>query len=203
MGLLSRLRASPPWDEVVYWALDLETSGLRPRTDEILAVGMVPIRGGSICWGERFRSLARPRDPALLSSEGIKAHHILPGELEGAPPVEVLLDEIDRRLGGDVLLVHFAAIDLAFLERAHKAAGRRFSRPTVVDTVELLARLSQRDYFLSESPAEPITRLDEARRHLALPPHRAHDALSDALATAELFLALRSRLHAKRLSDLR
>ncbi|HYQ80643.1 MAG TPA: 3'-5' exonuclease, partial [Anaeromyxobacteraceae bacterium] len=37
---------SPAWDSVVYWALDLETGGLDPRTDPILAVGMVPLRQG-------------------------------------------------------------------------------------------------------------------------------------------------------------
>ena len=40
------LRRSPDWADVVYWALDLETGGLSPGRDPILAVGMVPIRDG-------------------------------------------------------------------------------------------------------------------------------------------------------------
>lgn len=203
MGWLAQLRRSPAWDEVVYWALDLELSGLKDRTDEILAVGMVPIRQGTIRWGERFYSLARPRNPALVSLEGIPAHHILPGELEGAPPLIELLPQIDSRVAEGVLLVHFASIDLAFLERAHRTHRIDWRRPLVVDTVELLARLHRREHFLSESPAELPTRLDEARRHLGLPPHGAHHALADALATAELFLALRARLDAGTLKELR
>ena len=41
---------SPPWDSLVYWSLDLETGGLDPRKDAILAVGMVlseDLRSGS------------------------------------------------------------------------------------------------------------------------------------------------------------
>jgi DNA polymerase III subunit epsilon len=45
---LDRRLARPAWDSVVLWALDLETSGLRPGADQILSVGMVPIRAGTI-----------------------------------------------------------------------------------------------------------------------------------------------------------
>ena len=58
------LFSSPAWDAVVYWALDLETGGLDPRADPILAVGLVPVREGTIRLGEAFRSLVCPQ-PAL------------------------------------------------------------------------------------------------------------------------------------------
>ena len=45
------LFGSPPWDSALYWALDLETSGLETERDEILSIGMVPIRGGVIHYG--------------------------------------------------------------------------------------------------------------------------------------------------------
>ena len=45
--------------------------------------------------------------------------------------------------------------------------------------------------------------LARARRTLGLPDHPAHDALSDALATAELFLVLRKELDAKVLRELK
>ena len=51
------------------------------------------------------------------------------------------------------------------------------------------------------SPSLPRA-LDAARAHLGLPKHRAHHALADALATAELFLALRARLDASLLRHL-
>jgi DNA polymerase-3 subunit epsilon len=38
----------PPWDSNIFWAVDLETGGLDPKSDPILSIGMVPIRNGSI-----------------------------------------------------------------------------------------------------------------------------------------------------------
>lgn len=196
-------RRSPPWDSIVYWALDLELSGLDSRRDRILSVGMVPVRGGLIPWGERFYSLVRPESPETLSAEGIAAHHILPAELESAPALAEVVPEIARRLGGDALLLHFAAIDLPFLRRAFREARQAWRRPAVIDTAELLSRLDARRRYIEPHATDTPNGLAEARAHLGLPPHAAHHALADARATAELFLVLRARLDAKTLSDLR
>jgi DNA polymerase-3 subunit epsilon len=201
--MTSFFERSPPWDQVVYWALDLETSGLEVKRDQILSVGMVPIRGGAIHWGERFYSLVRPPDPGALSEDGIRAHHILPAELQGAPPLAAVLPAIESRLSEGALLLHFAAIDLVFLRKAFREAQRRWPHPPVVDTVELLARLDKQRAYLDPHAASLPTGLAEARAALDLPPHDAHHALADALATAELMLALRARLDAKSLKDLR
>ncbi len=45
--------------------------------------------------------------------------------------------------------------------------------------------------------------VDPARLAHGLPPYVAHDALIDAVATAELFLVLRRAIGAKTLRDLR
>lgn len=193
---------SPSWDAPVYWALDLETSGLDPQRDAILSVGMVPIRQGVIHWGERFYSLVRPRAGHRPAEAAIRIHHILPRELEQAPELDEVLQEILERLAEDVLLVHYARLDIGFLRRACPRLGRTWPRPRVVDTVKLLGRLSHRRRQLSPY-AEPLpTDLSRARQAFDLPPHKAHHALHDALATAELFLALRSALEARKLRQL-
>ena len=48
----------------------------------------------------------------------------------------------------------------------------------------------------------PSPTLTETRRRLGLPDYQAHDALTDAIATAELFLVLRKQLGARTLRDL-
>jgi DNA polymerase-3 subunit epsilon len=193
---------SPSWDAPVYWALDLETSGLDSQRDVILSVGMVPIRQGVILWGERFYSLVRPRDGHHPAEEAIRIHHILPRELEQAPGLDEVLLEILGRLMDSVLLVHYAKLDIGFLRRACPLQGQTWPRPRVVDTVKLLGRLSHRRRQLSPY-AEPLpTDLSKAREVFNLPPHKAHHALHDALATAELFLALRSALGARNLRQL-
>ncbi|MCC6651337.1 MAG: 3'-5' exonuclease [Candidatus Eisenbacteria bacterium] len=195
-------RKSPAWDAVTYWALDLETSGLDPARHEILSAGMVPVREGVVRWGERWESLVRPEDPGAVSAEGLRAHHILPGELEHAPALAQVLPEIDRRLQEGVPLLHFGALDLGFLRAAYRAHGMPWPKLRAVDTVELLQKLDHRRHQLTPHPTPTRTALPEAREELGLPAYANHHALTDALATAELFLVLRARLSARAVADL-
>ncbi len=195
-GWADRLFPSAAWTQAAFWALDIETSGLDPKRDRILSVGMVPIREGSIRWGERFYSLVRPPDPRALSAEGIRAHHILPSELEDAPPLATVLPEVDRRIRDAVLLVHHAPMDVVFLKEAYRATAIAWPRPRVVDTEALALVLHRKRYALEPHPPAPVTALHRLRSELDFPPHLRHHALMDALATAELFLALRHRLGA-------
>ncbi len=202
---MSALFSSPPWDAVVYWALDLETGGLDPGKDPVLAVGMVPIRDRRIRLGESYRTLVRPGGRRVIDPESVRAHQLVWGEVRDAPPIGDVLPEIVRRLAGNVLLVHEKAIDVAFLQEACRRTGVRWPGPRVVDTVDLLVRSAKRARRGSpELPAErPSLNLSQAREARGLPPYQAHDALTDALATAELFLVLRNELGARTLRDLR
>jgi DNA polymerase III subunit epsilon len=191
---LDRITRSPRWDQVVFWALDLETTGLKPESDRIISVGMVPIRAGVIRYGERYYQLVKPDGLDDLSTEGIRAHHILPAELASAPPIAVVLPEITRRLREGVLLVHFAHLDVQFLRGAYRRCGQTWSKPRIVDTVDLALRWHQRQQQWTPHPPPPRTALSEIRAALRLPEYTAHHSLIDALATAELFLALRQRL---------
>jgi DNA polymerase-3 subunit epsilon len=195
---------SRPWDELVYWALDLETSSLDPATGVVLSVGMVPVRHGVIRWGERYYSLVRPPTPEAVATDAITIHHILPEELLSAPDLSLVMLEVDERLADcSVLLVHHAPFDVGFLRRAYQQFGRKWPKPPVVDTQALAARIEQRRHIL-EPYARPLPRgLAELRSTFGLPPFETHHALSDALATAELFLAMRARLEAKTLRHIR
>jgi len=199
------LFSSPPWDSVTYWALDLETGGLDARRDPIIAVGMLPIRSGRVRLGESYRTLVRPGDGRAIDPESVRAHQLVWGEVKDAPPIAEVLPEVDRRLGDGVLLVHHKGIDVAFLKDAYKRCGMRWRSPPVVDTVDLLVRLAHKAHRTRpELPADPGTvNLSAARESHGLPPYQAHDALTDALATAELFLVLRSALGATTVRDLR
>lgn len=195
---------SPRWDEPVYWALDLETGGLDARADPIIAVGMVPIRAGVVMLGEAYSTLVRPEAGRPIRPESVRAHQLLAGDLREAPPLPEVLDEVDRRIADNVLLVHNRAIDVGFLKSGHRRTGKRWSAPTVVDTVDLIARAARRQQFTRpEEQVEPSFNLAEARRRWGLPDYAAHDALIDAVSTAELFLVLRKALRARTLRDLR
>jgi len=195
---------SPPWDEIDYWSLDLETGGLDPRRDAILAVGMVPVRAGTIRVGEAYQSLVRPQAQDAISAESVRTHQLVPRDLRGAPALREVLREVDHRLADGVLLVHQAAVDVRFLRHAHAVTGLRWGRPRVVDTVDLLVRLAKKARFIDPSAQDrlPNLNLSAARLRFGLPVYAAHDALVDAIAAAELFLVLRRALGARTLREL-
>jgi DNA polymerase-3 subunit epsilon len=200
VGFLGRLFASPAWDHVTYWALDLETGGLG-ASDPILAVGMVPVREGVLRLGQAYRTLVRPDEGGRIDPDSVRAHQLLWGELQEAPPVAQVLPEIEQRLRGAVLIVHHAAIDVAFLRRAFSREGLRWPSPPVVDTARLLRRIGSLSH--PELPGDMVQlNLARARRAHGLPEYQAHDALTDAVATAELFLVLRNVLGARTVRDL-
>jgi DNA polymerase-3 subunit epsilon len=72
-----------------------------------------------------------------------------------------------------------------------------------VDTAVLLLKAARRERFTRPEAPEPSLNLGQARRAAGLPDYQAHDAISDAVATAELFLVLRRRLGARTLRELR
>jgi DNA polymerase-3 subunit epsilon len=189
---------------VTYWALDLETGGLDARRDPIIAVGMVPVRAGVIRVGEAYETRIRPEQGREIRPESVPAHQLLAGELGAAPELPAVLAEVDRRLREGALLVHHQAVDVAFLKAAYARHGLPWPRLAVVDTVALLLKHDRRARFARGDDGDgPEVRLGEARRAFGLPDYQAHDALTDAIATAELFLALRKAIRARTLRDLR
>lgn len=195
---------SPPWRSAVYWALDLETGGLDARTDPILAVGMVPLREGVIRLAEAYGTLVRPEAGRRITPESVRAHQLVWDEVREAPPLGGVLREVDRRLREGVLLVHHKAIDVVFLREAYRRQGLHWPRPRVVDTASLLVKEAKRARFADPDRPDhmPSLQLSVARREHGLPGYPAHDAVTDAVAAAELFLVLRKSLGARTLRDL-
>lgn len=155
---------------------------------------MVPIRDGVIRYGERFATLVRPGAGRGSSHDGVGVHHILPADVHTAPSFGDVVEAIESRLREGVVLMHYAPVDLGFLTRAYEDLGRPWPRVRVVDTLDLLVRLHHARHRFAPHPPPLRASLAEARREFGLPAHDAHEASSDALATAELFLVLRSRL---------
>ncbi|MFT3917718.1 MAG: 3'-5' exonuclease [Anaeromyxobacteraceae bacterium] len=201
LAALQGLFSSPAWDAVPIWALDLELGGLDPLRDPILSVGMLPIRGGRIRLGEAWQSLVRPQ--GAVRPESIRAHQLVAADLAAAPELDAVLPRIDRRMREGALLVHVTRIDVAFLREAYRRTGLRWPGVPVVDTADLVQRVARREAAGAPELAENVVvQLGAARAAHGLPDYPAHDPLSDALASAELFLVLRAKLGARRLRDL-
>ncbi|GGL38460.1 DNA polymerase III subunit epsilon [Phycicoccus endophyticus] len=178
-----------PLEDLPLLALDLETTGLDPRSDRVLSAGWVPVDGDRIVLGGARRLLVRDAGEVGQSAT---VHGITDDALGAGRPLEEVVGELLGALAGRVLLAHFARVETRFLD----AACRRFwgaRMPVeVVDTLELERRLLPGG---GEAPQAPgALRLWTARARRGLPLYSAHEALTDALACAELYLAQRSEL---------
>ena len=174
---------------VARWAVvDLETTGLDPAADEIIAIAIVPIDGGRAQPGRAFYSLVRPANPP--AAESIRIHGIRPSDLEAAPALGEILDDVLVALRGRLVVAHVAFVEQGFLEPALATRGVRL-RAQVADTRQLgRVWLADRD----PGTKAPLLQLGALAEALGLPVHREHHALGDALTTAQVFLALASHL---------
>lgn len=187
--------------ELSLLALDLETSGLSPRRDRILAVGFLPVDGTRIELSGARRFVVRDVDPG----EAVSVHGLTHDDLAQGRPLGEVLAELRDALSGRAVLAHYATFDLAFLDAGFRSLGLPPLRSPVICTLDLQRRLLTRG-GTSELPQGSL-RLWRARAHFGLPDGRAHDALGDALACAELYLAQVAELGAAgrplRLDDVR
>lgn len=190
---------STPVDEVPLLAVDVETTGLDPRRDRVLAIGFVPVDGRRIVLGGAGSVVVR----AGYDDDGVGQSatvHGLTDDLvaEGVPMAEAL-DLLFDALAGRALLAHYSRIETGFLGAMCR---RTFGvRPPLVavDTLELQRRVTATRIdmgFPSDHSVENL-RLWGARERYGLPQYRAHDALVDAMACAELYLAQVSELEAR------
>jgi len=89
-------------------------------------------------------------------------------------------------LSGRVLLAHHAPIELGFL---NAACERIYGYPLLTRAVDTL-ELEKRNRQQRNQPLDGgVLRLAKARETYNLPRYRAHNALVDAVASGELFLA--------------
>jgi len=165
--------------------VDLETTGLDPHRDEIAALGYVAIRDNQIRLADAYHRLVRI-DGSVAQSATL--HGIVDTDLTDAAPLDAVLTDLFDVLRGRVLVVHHAPLDLGFL---NAACRQRWNAPLVTHVVDTLALAWARHHQgARREPEEGELRLHALRTQYRLPRYPAHNALSDALATAELFLAL-------------
>lgn len=166
-------------------AMDFETTGFDPATDHILSIGVVRISSLSIQLNTARHQLVRSKRPIPEASAII--HGITDDTAANGVPLEQLLPDLLDTLAGCAVLVHHAAIERNFLDAA---CQRLYSTPfnaRFIDTERVARRTMQHRH---QPIGKTDLRLFNLRERYHLPRYPAHNALSDAFATAELFLAM-------------
>ena len=172
-------------------ALDLETSGLDPRRDLILSIGLVPFDLNQIHFAARQQWLLRP--PRNYANESVAYHHITHTEASKAPRFESIVADLLDAIAGRLVVVHYHPIERGFLERAILGISDAQLRFPLIDTMALEARRHRRGWrkriraLMGQTPVS--IRLHDSRARYGLPNYEGHRAVLDALAGAELFQA--------------
>lgn len=181
-----------PLADLPLLAVDIETTGLDPRTDRVLSVGFVPVDGGRVVLAGAGGAVVRDADGVGQSAT---VHGLTDDRLAQGVPLEDAVSGLLAALAGRVLLAHFARIETGFLTAACERLWGAGMPCVVADTFEL-ERRSLAGGWGSEPPSGAL-RLWAARERRGLPVYRAHEALTDALACAELYLAQCAELRAR------
>ncbi|HIE55666.1 MAG TPA: hypothetical protein EYP90_10875 [Chromatiaceae bacterium] len=172
-----------PITETPLLAMDFETTGLDPQQDHLLSVGYVQIQRGRVALRTARHRIIRSK--RAMQGQNVAIHRITDDLVAAGAPLEEIIAELLQQLRGRVLLAHHARVEVTFLQQACKTLYGMAPVMPVIDTMQL----AQRGFKQRHQPIESGSlRLFNLRERHGLPRYRAHNALCDAIATAELFL---------------
>lgn len=171
--------------DLEFIVLDLETTGLNPAEDNILSIGYTIIRNNHIILKEDVYQVIRQNQ--FMQSDNVAIHNITDTEAGGGDELKPAMADLIKAMSGRVMVAHHAAIETGFLNAASEEI---FSCPLivrVVDTMKLeMKKQQQRGVVIKSNDL----RLFNIRKAYGLPRYKAHNALEDAVSTAELFIAM-------------
>ena len=180
-----------PLNEIEFVALDFETTGLDASQNSIISIGLVHFNLQRIFCRKSKSWYINPQDN--LQEDSIVIHGITHSDLQSAPSLLRILEQLLDELAGKVIVVHYRRIERDFLDSNLRALFQEGIVFPMVDTMQIESDLqnkrSQRfsNWFKKKRPHS--IRLANSRLRYNLPTYQPHDALTDAIATAELFQA--------------
>jgi DNA polymerase-3 subunit epsilon len=175
------------WRDVSFLVCDGEMSSLDANQGELLSLGWVVIERGAIVLESARHYLVKAKQSVGQSAA---IHQLRDCELEEGRPAAQLLELFLAAAAGRVLVFHNATLDTAFLDRL---TCREYGAPLLMPTVDTML---MEEVVLRRSDRVIKTgdlRLHACRQRYNLPRYSSHNALVDALATAELLLAQTQR----------
>ncbi|MDX1380088.1 MAG: 3'-5' exonuclease [Xanthomonadales bacterium] len=165
-------------------AVDLELTGLDKRSERIVSMGWTQVDEGRIRLGSNRHLLIRSASPV---GDSATIHGVLDRELARGVTLEDGLQALFEAARGRLWVMHHAGLDIAFLKSACAVWADCTPGFIVLDTMRIEYQLRRR----REVPVKQgDLQLGRIRGLYGLPAYAAHDALSDAVATAELMLAI-------------
>ena len=175
------------WRDAEFASLDFEATGLDFAHDTIVSFGVVPVRRGRVVLADAVHQLVDPEIPPSVPSQ--KIHELRPQDLAGAPRLEQAKRVLRDAIRGRYLLVWYADVEVNFLSGIFGTSARSWRRRTI--DVRNLA--IEADGAPRSARADFGYGLTWVAGRLGVPAPNPHDALDDALVTAQAFLILATR----------
>lgn len=171
-----------------FTVIDIETTGLSKHYNKITEVAAVKVRGKRLY--ESYQTLVNPKEHILHFITRLTG--IDNDMVKEAPTINQVLPSFIEFLGQDVFVAHNATFDFGFIDqnlRSHHNCSLLNDR---LCTRKLANRLF---------PELPRKRLGDICRFLDIDNLRAHRALGDARATAEVFTNMLCLLDERGIKD--
>jgi len=167
--------------EALFSVIDLETTGLDSKKDEIIALAIIPMKGLEVDIGGAYYSLIRPKS---LNVESIAVHGLGPESFKkGARELEEVAKEALPLLSNRILVGHSVNFDYKFLERSFSSIGVELKSERVdIALLELVIRkLTGKAVNFNELSLESLA------KNYGIKIAYRHNALADAFFAAYVF----------------
>ena len=166
-----------PIEEADYCIVDVETTGLSPRHNGVIEIGLVKVSGLKII--DTYSTFINPgKDIPYFITQ---LTGITNEDVYDAPFFEDIADEITEFIGSNILAAHNLSFDSSFLKKEFIYCGKEPLNNLGLCTL----KLSRRIYPMLRSKS-----LGVVCKHLGLKNSGAHRALSDSEVTAKLLIKL-------------
>jgi DNA polymerase-3 subunit epsilon len=172
------------WKESNYLVVDLEMTSLNVKTGEILSIGWVVIHKGVIVLNSAEHHIIHSNQSVGQSAA---IHQLRDCEVEKGLSISEISIRFLEMAANKTLVFHHAPLDMSFLD---KASNSIYGAPLLLQAIDTLNLEKNKLMRHHEHIKQGELRLAACRDRYNLPLYPAHNALMDALATAELFLAI-------------
>lgn len=158
--------------------LDLETTGLNTKRDEIVSIAIIPMIGTKISVGEHYYSFVKPKK---INAKSIKIHGIDIKTLKNAKTFGEISGDIHRMLGDTILVGCDTGFDVEIL-RNHFSRNNIKIKLEWIDIIQIEKWLSERNGVRRD-----FTTLEQLVKKYGLENIYRHSALADAYQAAQIF----------------
>ncbi len=158
-----------------YVVFDLETTGISPKTDEVVEISAVKVKQGKVT--DEFSTLVNPK--CRIPYGASRVNGITDDMVAEAPFFEQVLEEFLEFIKGFVLVGHnIARFDMNFLYRDVEKYFERSLPNNYIDTLQMARR---------ELPDLEHHRLTDLAEYYEISAEGAHRALNDCRMNQQVF----------------